>query len=169
MRHQQRDGLEWIGLRYTNVFGDDEADKGEMASILSQLVRQAARSGEIRLFEDSLTAARDYIPVEAVARTIVQLARQANAAAVYNLGSGFAVSFAELVEWCAQLYRGATGNSLRVQLVANPKPAAYQYFTCADISLIEDALACRVGVFHAALRARVAQLFESAFDCLASE
>ncbi|WP_406499426.1 NAD-dependent epimerase/dehydratase family protein [Streptomyces sp. NBC_00846] len=61
MRTRYATGLEWVGLRYTNVVGPDETGKGPMASILSQLPRQAARTGQIRVFGDSLTAARDYI------------------------------------------------------------------------------------------------------------
>jgi len=57
------EGLEWIGLRCTNVFGTGEHHKGPMASIISQLLRQAACGGRLRLFANTLEACRDYIPV----------------------------------------------------------------------------------------------------------
>ncbi|MCX4791945.1 hypothetical protein OG369_39510 [Streptomyces sp. NBC_01221] len=156
-------GLDWIGLRYTNVFGLDEADEGPMASILSQLLRHAAGIGHIRVFDDSLTAARDYISVETVTTTIVYLAttRPPAPGAVYNLGAGCAVAFADIAQWCAQLHREATGQPLHVELVPNPLPGAYQYFTCADMTALDKALPDRPTESAATVQARAAELFET--------
>ncbi|WP_167384546.1 NAD-dependent epimerase/dehydratase family protein [Amycolatopsis tolypomycina] len=166
MRARHDTGFDWVGLRYTNVFGPDETDKGPMASIISQLLRSAARTGQVRLFDDSLTAARDYIPVETVTATIVQLAEQPVPAAVYNLGSGFAVSFADVASWCARLYRQATGTlSLQVQLVPNAVTTAYQYFTCADMTALDKALPDRPTVSALSIEARAAELFETFLSC----
>ncbi|MCB5167453.1 NAD-dependent epimerase/dehydratase family protein [Streptomyces bambusae] len=161
MRTRHRVGLDWVGLRYTNVFGSDEGDKGPMASILSQLLRQAATQGRIRVFDDSLTAARDYIRVETVTATIVRLAtaRLPVPAAVYNLGAGCAVTFADLVQWCARLHREATGRPFRVELVPNPAPGAYQYFTCADMTAIDKVLPDRPTESAGSVEARAAELF----------
>ncbi|MFI9275556.1 NAD-dependent epimerase/dehydratase family protein [Kitasatospora sp. NPDC052896] len=161
MRTRHTTGLDWVGLRYTNVVGPDEADKGPMASILSQLLCQAAHTGQIRIFDDSLTAARDYIPVETVTATIVQLAtaRPPVPAAVYNLGAGFAVSFAEVAQWCARLYRETTGRPLLAELVPNPVTAAYQYFTCADMTTLDKALPNRPALSPRDTEARAAELF----------
>jgi ADP-L-glycero-D-manno-heptose 6-epimerase len=162
MRTRHGAGLDWVGLRYTNVVGPDETDKGPMASILAQLLRSAARTGQIRLFEDSLTAARDYVPVETVAATIVGLAEHPVPAAVYNLGAGFAVSFAEVAQWCARLYRAAAGTpALRVSLVPNPVPAAYQYFTCADMTALDRVLPGRPAVSPRSVETRAAELFDT--------
>lgn len=159
MRARHTSGLSWVGLRYTNVFGPDETDKGPMASILSQLLRQAAHTGRLRLFDDSLTAARDYIPVETVARTIVQLAERPVPPSIYNLGSGIATSFGQLAQWCAHLRRTAAGDSLHIELVPNPAPAAYQYFTCADTTALDTALPGRPTTSAADLEAEAAHLF----------
>jgi ADP-L-glycero-D-manno-heptose 6-epimerase len=162
MRTSYDTGLDWVGLRYTNVFGPDETDKGSMASILSQLLRMAARTGRLRLFEDSLTAARDFIPVENVAATIAQLSEQPVPAMVYNLGAGFAVSFADLAQWCARLHREATGAPpLHVELVPNAVSAAYQYFTCADMTALDTALPDRPTVSLVSIETRAARLFET--------
>ncbi|GIH69897.1 NAD-dependent epimerase/dehydratase family protein [Sphaerimonospora thailandensis] len=160
MRARHGTGLHWVGLRYTNVFGPDEADKGPMASILSQLLRQAAHTGHIRVFDDSLAAARDYIPVEIVTATIVQLAEQVVPAAVYNLGAGFAVSFATLTQWCARLHRETSGRPLLVELVPNPLAAAYQYFTCADMTALDKTLPDRPTVPPLSVETRAAELFK---------
>ncbi|WP_416976921.1 NAD-dependent epimerase/dehydratase family protein [Streptomyces sp. T028] len=162
MRARHGTGLDWVGLRYTNVFGPDEADKGPMASILSQLLRQAARTGQIRVFDDSLTAARDYIPVETVTTTIVQLVKHPPVpAGVYNFGGGYAVSFADVAQWCARLHRDATGGTLLAELVPNPDTAAYQYFTCADMTALDKALPDRPTVSTVSVEARAAELFEA--------
>lgn len=160
MRARHGTGLDWVGLRYTNVFGPDETDKGPMASIMSQLLRSAARTGQLRLFDDSLTAARDYIPVETVTATIVQLAEQPVPAAVYNLGAGFAVSFADVAQWCARPHREATrAPSLHVRLVPNAIATAYQYFTCADMTALDKALPDRPTVSPLSVEGRAAELF----------
>ncbi|WP_030408400.1 NAD-dependent epimerase/dehydratase family protein [Streptomyces albus] len=166
MRTRHTTGLNWIGLRYTNVFGPDEDDKGPMASILSQLLQQAATTGLIRVFDDSLTAARDYIRVETVTATIVRLAtmRRSVPAAVYNLGAGCAVSFADLAQWCARLHREATGQSLHIELVPNPVPDAYQHFTCADMTALDKILPNRPAESAKSVEARAAELFTTYRD-----
>ncbi|CAM5291327.1 MULTISPECIES: NAD-dependent epimerase/dehydratase family protein [Streptomyces] len=128
--------LNWVGLRYTNVFGSGEEQKGEMASILSQLLRQAAADVPVRLFADSLTASRDYVPVEVVARTCLALIDTPVPSGVYNLGSGAPVSFATLLEWSASFVQAP----LAVQLVANPLSDRYQYWTGADLTKLRSVL-----------------------------
>ena len=166
MRTRHTTGLHWTGLRYTNVVGPDETDKGPMASILSQLLRQTAHTDHIRVFDDSLTAARDYIPVETVTTTIVQLAttRLPVPPGVYNLGAGCAISFAEIAQWCARLHREATGRPLHVELVPNPVASAYQYFTCADMTALDKVLPNRPTLSAAAIQARAAELFANFRD-----
>ncbi|MFJ5635174.1 NAD-dependent epimerase/dehydratase family protein [Streptomyces goshikiensis] len=162
MRTRHATGLAWAGLRYTNVFGPDETDKGPMASILTQLLRQAARTGTVRVFEDSLTAARDYIAVETVTTTIVQLAAApAVPTAVYNVGAGTTVSFADLAQWCARLHRAATGRNLRIDLAPNPVSAAYQYFTCADMTTLDKALPGRPTTSAQSIETRATELFRA--------
>lgn len=166
MRARHSDGLNWIALRYTNVFGPDESDKGPMASILSQLLHQAASTGRIRVFDDSLTAARDYIRVETVTTTIVRLAttRLPVPAAVYNLGAGCAISFADIAQWCARLHREATGQPLHVELVPNLEPGAYQYFTCPDMTALDKALPHRPTESADSVEVRAAELFATFRD-----
>jgi ADP-L-glycero-D-manno-heptose 6-epimerase len=149
--------LAWAGLRYTNVFGDGELPKGRMACILTQLVRAAATGERLTVFADSLTAARDYVPVTVVADAVRRLveAPAAVESGVYNLGSGHAVTFATVVEWCARFGDGP----LDVRLVTNPKPAAYQYWTCADNARLDAALPDRSRVAPGDLMAEAERLY----------
>ncbi|WP_405059140.1 NAD-dependent epimerase/dehydratase family protein [Kribbella sp. NBC_01505] len=143
----------WAGLRYTNVFGAGEGSKGAMASIISQLVQGAAADGAVRLFADTLTASRDYVPVEHVVDCLLRILRDPIPVGVYNLGSGHAVSFAKLLEWCSEF---RAGKELTVRLSANPIPDRYQYWTCADMAALNKALGIShlgLDVVHAAAEA----------------
>lgn len=128
----------WAGYRYTNVFGTGEEQKGSTASIIHQLLRQAARGERLRLFADTLSACRDYVPVEVVVDTMLAAIAEPPPAGVYNLGSGVPVSFAELLRWCGEL---RTDGVLDVRLVPNPMRDRYQYWTCADQNLTGAVLA----------------------------
>lgn len=129
--------LPWVGLRYTNVFGTGEQHKGPMASILSQILRQAAAFQPVTLFGDALTAARDYLPVSVLVETVTRLATTDVPAGIYNLGAGHAVSFAEVLQWCAAFLQG---RPLDARLVPNAVAGRYQRWTCADMSRLRAAL-----------------------------
>jgi ADP-L-glycero-D-manno-heptose 6-epimerase len=133
---QASDRPPWIGLRYTNVFGPGESHKGPMASIISQLLRKSADGDGIRLFDDTLEACRDYIPVRAVADVIVKILDRPVPSGIYNLGSGRPIRFATLLEWCAEF----SGSVPDVLLVPNPVADRYQYWTCADLAKISSSL-----------------------------
>lgn len=136
MAYEFGDGLRWIGMRYTNVFGTGEDHKGPMASIISQLLRAAAHRETLHLFEDTLEACRDYVPVDVVARTCADLLNARIASGIYNIGSGCPISFSKIIDWCARL----SSKPPRVQLVPNPVHDSYQYWTCADMSKLSSAL-----------------------------
>ncbi|MEZ2120786.1 NAD-dependent epimerase/dehydratase family protein [Corynebacterium sp. CCM 9203] len=130
-------GLEYVCFRFSNVFGYGELRKGRMASYLSQLALQHISKRKMKLFKDSVTAKRDYIPVDRVCHTMVQaiIMREVHDNPVYNLGSGTALSFGEVVEYIAGFEQGAS----EVQLIENPHKALYQYNTLLNVSDLEEA------------------------------
>ncbi|MGX2993477.1 NAD-dependent epimerase/dehydratase family protein [Streptomyces sp. JNUCC 64] len=132
-------GPGWAGLRFTNVFGAGELHKESMASIIGQLLLATARQEPLTVFADTLEACRDYVPVATVAQTCVLMADPAAPSGIYNLGSGHAVSFAELLHWCSDFAE----TPLNVRLVPNPHIGRYQYWTCADMSALDRALPAR--------------------------
>ncbi|WP_405998869.1 NAD-dependent epimerase/dehydratase family protein [Streptomyces sp. NBC_00829] len=132
-------GPGWAGLRFTNVFGTGERHKKSMASIIGQLLLATARQEPLRLFADTLEACRDYVPVATVAQTCVLMAEPAAPCGIFNVGSGHATSFAELLRWCADFAKAP----LNVRLVPNPHIGRYQYWTCADMSALDTALPTR--------------------------
>lgn len=129
-------GLDFVGLRYTNVFGPGEQSKGRMASILWQIVTSAAAGRPVRLFDDTLTAARDYLPVQLLVATLVRLLDNPQVSGVYNLGSGSPVRFEELLSWCTEW----AGLPVPVVLVPNTIRDRYQYWTCADMRRLRAVL-----------------------------
>jgi ADP-L-glycero-D-manno-heptose 6-epimerase len=149
--------LHWLGLRYTNVFGCGEDHKGPMASILSQMLRRAADGRPLVLFDDTLHACRDFVPVDVVVDTVLSLlADERVAPGIYNLGSGVPISFATIVRWCASF----AGAELTVVLEPNPISSAYQYWTCADTSKLRASLPGRPMLTVADVRSAAGQLFE---------
>lgn len=127
-----------VGLRYFNVFGPGEGRKGKMASMVYQLARQMLRGERPRVFEDG-SQARDQVYVDDVVECTIAAAglgaRREITPGVYNLGSGVATSFGEII---AALRRALeiSEQELPTDYFAMPAHirAFYQDFTCADIS-----------------------------------
>jgi ADP-L-glycero-D-manno-heptose 6-epimerase len=148
-------GQGWTGLRFTNVFGSGERHKKSMASIIGQLLLATARQEPLTLFADTLEACRDYVPVATVAQTCVLMADTSAPSGIYDLGSGHATSFAELLRWCSEF----TQTPLNVRLVPNPHIGRYQYWTCADVSALDAALATRTSTSPDDLRSAAHELY----------
>jgi ADP-L-glycero-D-manno-heptose 6-epimerase len=129
-----------VGLRYFNVFGPGEAAKGRMASMVHQLVRQMLGGRRPRVFADG-SQARDQVHVDDVVDCTLAAAGLAGYGhgrprpGVYNVGSGVATSFNEMI--------GAVRAALGIQERDRPTEyfdmpaevrAFYQDYTCADLS-----------------------------------
>jgi len=137
----QRTGLlgRIVGLKYFNVFGPNEDHKGEMRSLVHKAHQQIAAGGTVRLFKSHRAdyrdgeQRRDFLYVkDAVEMTLHFAERGAGAAGLYNLGSGEAHTWLELV---APIF-AALGRPPRIEFIDMP-PALrdrYQYFTRADIT-----------------------------------
>ncbi|MGW4718211.1 NAD-dependent epimerase/dehydratase family protein [Nocardia sp. NPDC004260] len=151
-------GLDFVGLRYTNVFGPGEGPKGRMASILSQIVTTAAAGRPVSLFEDTLTAARDYLPVTLLVSTLVRLLDNPRVSGIYNLGSGVPVRFETLLGWCTEW----AGSPIPMIAVPNPVRDRYQYWTCADMRQLRSALPGLQPVSAETIRTYTRVLFDSA-------
>jgi ADP-L-glycero-D-manno-heptose 6-epimerase len=129
----------WIvGLRYFNVFGPGESTKGHMASMARQLTTQMLAGRSPRLFIDG-EQARDQVHVDDVVACTMAGAglgsRKDPEPGVYNLGSGRATTFNEIV---AAIRRGlgVDDDELPTEYFEMPRKvrAFYQDYTCADMS-----------------------------------
>jgi ADP-L-glycero-D-manno-heptose 6-epimerase len=151
-------GLRWAALRYTNVFGAGEEPKGRMSSILGQWLRAAAAGRRVDAFADTLLAARDFVPVAHVVDAVEAILADGVPSGVYNLGSGLAVTFADVLGWCAELAVGP----LDVRLVPNPVADRYQYWTCADMTRLRTVLPGLRTLALDDIRAAAGELFRGA-------
>jgi ADP-L-glycero-D-manno-heptose 6-epimerase len=122
-----------IGLRYFNVYGPHEAHKGIPASMVYHLAQQMKAGQRPRIFKHG-EQKRDFVYVkDAVEGTIRAL--DASQSGIYNLGTGQARSFNELVD----ILNKYLGTKLTADYIDNPH-AHYQNFTEADLNNARSAL-----------------------------
>lgn len=123
------DITDWIivGLRFFNVYGPREAHKGVPASMIYHLARQMKSGQRPRIFKHG-EQQRDFVYVKDIVEGSIR-ALAAKQSGIYNLGSGRARSFNELIDILNQSF----GTDLKPDYIENPH-AHYQNFTQADLS-----------------------------------
>ena len=126
---------EWIivGLRYFNVYGPREAHKGVPASMVYHLAQQMKAGQRPRIFKHG-EQKRDFVYVKDAVQGSI-LALEATESGIYNLGSGQARSFNELVN----VLNKCLGTNFQPDYIDNPH-AHYQNFTQADLTKARSAL-----------------------------
>src|SRR5262249_24115967 len=120
---------DWIivGLRYFNVYGPREAHKGVPASMAYHLSRQIKAGQRPRIFKHG-EQKRDFVYVKDVVEDTIR-GLDAPVSGIYNLGSGQARSFNELVD----VLNKCLGTNFPPDYIDNPH-AHYQNFTQADLT-----------------------------------
>jgi ADP-L-glycero-D-manno-heptose 6-epimerase len=134
---------QWTGLKFFNVYGPNEAHKGAMRSVVSQIWPLVAKGEPVRLFRsyradyDDGGQRRDFVYVRDAAACVAWLARSPPVNGVFNLGSGRARTFADL----ARAVFAAAGQPPRIDYVDMPEGLrdAYQYFTEARMNRLRAA------------------------------
>lgn len=129
-----RTQIPMIGLRFFNVYGPREIHKKSVASMIYQIYAQMAAGKQPRLFRWGHQK-RDFVYVKDVVRGII-LASAAKQAGVYNIGTGKAASFNQIVE----SVNHTLGTQLQPDYFDNPFTEFYQNFTEADITFAKRAL-----------------------------
>ena len=141
--HAQRRG--WldriVGLKYFNVFGPNEGHKGDMRSVVDKAYGQVRASGKVCLFKSEHPdfqdgeQMRDFFYVKDAVDATIHLAENPQAAGLFNLGSGAASTWIQLItpifnqlEMPVDIEFIDLPDSLR---------GKYQYHTCADISRLK--------------------------------
>lgn len=123
-----------VGLRYFNVFGPGEQNKGKMSSMIYQLARQMLEGRQPRIFRPG-DHARDHVHVRDVVSATLAAAGERVRSGVYNVGTGKATTFNEVVDALNE----ALGTSLAPDYFDNPY-RFYQDYTCADLSQTRSGL-----------------------------
>ncbi len=131
--YSEKTGLKAVGVRYFNVYGPGEAHKGKFASMIFQLYLQMKSGKRPRIFKWG-EQKRDFVYVkDAVEATI--LAKEAPKSTVYNVGSGEARSFNEVIA----LLNKALGTDFEPEYFDCPYDF-YQEYTQADMTKIKKEL-----------------------------
>jgi ADP-L-glycero-D-manno-heptose 6-epimerase len=133
----------WIGLKFFNVFGPNEYHKGEMQSLVAKNYARVAAGEAVPLFKSYRPdfadggQLRDFVYVKDCVAALLHLWRRGGAGGLYNIGSGRARSFADLIGALA----AACGRPPRIDYVDMPEALRpnYQYFTEAPIAKLRAA------------------------------
>ena len=126
---EANESADWIiiGLRYFNVYGPREAHKDIPASMVYHLAGQMKAGQRPRIFKHG-EQKRDFVYVKDVVEGSI-LALEGSQSGIYNLGSGQARSFNELVD----ILNKCLGTKFQADYIDNPH-VHYQNFTEADLN-----------------------------------
>jgi len=134
---------QWAGLKFFNVYGPNEYHKGSMQSIVAKSYGAASAGEPVTLFrshhpdyEDG-GQLRDFIYVRDCVRVMLWLRDHPEASGLFNVGTGRAQSFRELIE---ALF-AAIGREPGFNWVDTPAEIRdrYQYYTRADMTRLRAA------------------------------
>jgi ADP-L-glycero-D-manno-heptose 6-epimerase len=134
-RRAATESPDWIiiGLRYFNVYGPHEAHKGVPASMVYHLAQQMKAGQRPRIFKHG-EQKRDFVYVKDVVEGSIR-ALDAETSGIYNVGSGQARSFNDLID----VLNKCLGTNFQPDYIDNPH-AHYQNFTQADLTNARSAL-----------------------------
>ncbi|HVM89216.1 MAG TPA: ADP-glyceromanno-heptose 6-epimerase [Puia sp.] len=133
----------WAGLKFFNVYGPNEYHKGRMASVIFHSFNQIKKSGFVKLFKshrpdyEDGRQLRDFVYVKDVIKVCYWLMQNQPASGLYNLGTGKARSFDDLVKSTF----GALGLPAKIEYIDMPEDIreTYQYFTEAKMHKLHSA------------------------------
>jgi ADP-L-glycero-D-manno-heptose 6-epimerase len=135
--HQKNHPPLWIGLKFFNVYGPNEYHKGRMASVIFHSFNQIQKNGFVKLFKshrpdyEDGKQLRDFVYVKDVVKICFWLMQHQPASGIYNLGTGKARSFDDLVKATF----AALDLPARIEYIDMPEDIrdTYQYFTEAKM------------------------------------
>lgn len=134
---------QWAGLKFFNVFGPNEYHKGTMMSVLARRFDDVKAGRIVQLFKshrDGIADGdqrRDFIYVDDVVRVIMWLLATPAVSGLFNVGTGKARSFRELM---LAAY-AALGTRPNIDYVDMPEQirGSYQYFTESKVDRLHRA------------------------------
>lgn len=138
----------WFGVKFFNVFGPNEYHKGKMSSVVFQSYNQIKDVGEVKLFKSHRPdykdgeQLRDFVYVKDVVRAMIELIdagkKKPSLSGIYNLGTGEARSFHDLVK----ATYAAMGVEPKIKFIDMPVELRnqYQYYTQAEMAKLKKAL-----------------------------
>jgi len=139
-RHGWLDRL--VGLKYFNIFGPNEDHKGDMRSVVHKAYAQIQKTGSVQLFKSHHPdfrdgeQQRDFLYVKDAVNATIHLATEPQAAGIFNIGSGIASTWIDLV---SPIFH-ALDLPVSIQFIDMPEAlrGKYQYRTLADTSRLKS-------------------------------
>lgn len=131
----------WAGLKFFNVYGPNEYHKGRMASVVFHAFNQIQEKGSMKLFRSHNPdykdgeQLRDFVYVKDLCSVCLFLMEHRKNSGLYNLGSGKARSFLDLVRATFK----ALDKPEEIGFVDTPADIRdkYQYFTEAKMEKLQ--------------------------------
>ena len=131
------------GIKYFNVYGPNEQQKGEMRSLVLKAYEQIGATGTLRLFKSHRPEygdgeqLRDFIYVKDAAAMTLHFLHNRGVGGIYNVGGGTTVSWNRL----ARAVFSAMERPIHIEYIDMPESIrnTYQYLTCADTAKIRAA------------------------------
>lgn len=132
----------WAGLKFFNVYGPNEYHKGRMASVIMHAFNQIEKTEAMKLFRSHNPEfkdgeqMRDFVYVKDVVDVCYFLMHHRKDSAIYNLGSGQARTFLDLVKATFK----AMSKAEDISFIDTPPDIRdkYQYFTEANMAKLKS-------------------------------
>jgi len=139
---QEKKPYFWAGLKFFNVYGPNEFHKGRMASVIFHAFNQINETGGMKLFASHNPdykdgeQLRDFVYVKDVVEVCLFLLNHRKDSGLYNLGSGTARTFLDLVNNTFK----ALDKEANISFIPTPEDIRdkYQYFTEANMSKLKS-------------------------------
>ena len=133
----------WAGFKFFNVYGPHENHKARMASVIFHAYHQILKTGGMKLFRSHNKdfkdgeQKRDFIYVKDLVNVLYYFMRKRNKSGIYNLGTGKARTFLDLVKATFK----AMNLHENISFIDTPEDIRdkYQYFTEANMSKLRNA------------------------------
>ncbi len=132
-----------VGLKFFNVYGPREAHKDDMRSVVHKSYGQILEQGTVQLFKSHRQGIedgdqrRDFVYVVDACRVMDFFLTNKKPNGLYNLGTGQARSFKDLVT--ATFHAMEREPNIRYIDMPQHLQAKYQYFTQADMAKLKAA------------------------------
>ena len=133
---------QWVGIKFFNVYGNNEFHKKNMISVILKSFIQIKKGDQINLFKSYKNQykdgeqKRDFIYVKDCIRALLWFLENNNISGLFNLGSGNSNTFNELVN---NVYKNLKKN-VNVKYIEMPDKIKkqYQYETQADLKKLRS-------------------------------
>jgi ADP-L-glycero-D-manno-heptose 6-epimerase len=134
---------QWAVLKFFNVYGPNEGHKGVMQSLVTKIYPTVKAGESVTLFKSHNPhyrdggQLRDFVYVKDCVAVVLWLLRNPETSGLFNVGTGTARSFLDLVNAvCA-----VAGCAPNIRFVDPPTELRrqYQYFTRADVTKLRHA------------------------------